>query len=134
LSEILFSSTELSWGIGYCTMCMRGALWRVVVDFKYSSSWGGWCSNVVHGSYGVGLCKYIRRDWWEFSIHTRFKLGDGSKIRFWHNVWCSNRPLKATFHVLFSITRCKDASVTDHLEFSSDSHQLNVHFIRAAHD
>jgi len=28
----------------------RKFLWRVVVDSKYDSSWGGWYSNEVHGS------------------------------------------------------------------------------------
>jgi hypothetical protein len=26
---------------------------------KYGSSWGDWCSNEVHGSYGVGLWKIL---------------------------------------------------------------------------
>jgi hypothetical protein len=49
---------------------------------------GVWCSNGVNGSYGVGLWKFIRRDWEEFSRCTRFEVGDGSKINFWHDVWC----------------------------------------------
>jgi len=35
----------------------KEALWRVVVEFKYESSWGGWCSNEVHGTYRVGIMK-----------------------------------------------------------------------------
>jgi hypothetical protein len=46
----------------------REALWRVVVDSKYGSAWGGWCSNEVHGSYGVGLWKNIRRGWRSFLV------------------------------------------------------------------
>jgi hypothetical protein len=60
----------------------RDALWRVVVDSKYASAWGGWCSNEFHGSYGVGHWKNIRRGWEELSSHTRFEMGDGSKIQF----------------------------------------------------
>uniref|UniRef100_A0A2N9HPM1 Reverse transcriptase zinc-binding domain-containing protein n=1 Tax=Fagus sylvatica TaxID=28930 RepID=A0A2N9HPM1_FAGSY len=33
----------------------REALWRLVVDAKYGSLWGGWCSKSGTGSYG---------DWW----------------------------------------------------------------------
>lgn len=43
-----------------------GALWRVVVDTKYGSSWDGWCSNEIYGSYGMGLKKNIRREWGSF--------------------------------------------------------------------
>lgn len=31
----------------------RDALWRKVVDIKYGSTRGGWCSKEVGGSFGV---------------------------------------------------------------------------------
>lgn len=31
----------------------RDALWRIVIDTKYGSVWGGgWCSNIVRGPLG----------------------------------------------------------------------------------
>jgi hypothetical protein len=33
----------------------RDALWRSVVDAKYNSSQGGWCSEEVVGSFGVSV-------------------------------------------------------------------------------
>jgi hypothetical protein len=42
-------------------------------------------------------------------------VGDGTKIRFWHDVWCGVQTLKAVFSVLFSITRYREASVADHM-------------------
>jgi hypothetical protein len=47
----------------------------VVVDSKYGSSWGGWCSSepIGIGAYGVGLWKNIRRGWVKFCSHTKFK-------------------------------------------------------------
>jgi hypothetical protein len=91
------------------------------VDSKYGNLWGGWGSNEVHGSYGVGLWKNIRRGWVEFSSHTRFEVGDGFKIRFWHDVLCRDHAVKAAFLELFNLARCKDTSVAHHLKFSSDS-------------
>jgi len=41
--------------------------------------------------YGVGLRKNIKRGWRMFSSHTRFELGDSSKIRIWHDVWCGEK-------------------------------------------
>jgi hypothetical protein len=29
--------------------------------------------------------KNIRKGWEKFSCHTRFEVGDGSKIRFWYD-------------------------------------------------
>jgi len=40
---------------------LREALWRAVVYSKYCSAWGEWCSNEVHGLYGVRLWKNIKR-------------------------------------------------------------------------
>jgi hypothetical protein len=33
----------------------------VVVDSKFGSFWGGWCSNKLVGAYGVSLCKNIKK-------------------------------------------------------------------------
>jgi len=74
------------------------------VDFKYDSACGEWCSNESHGMQGVGFWKNIRRVWGELSSHTRFEMGDGSKIHFWHDVWCGAKTLETSFldlHCLF---------------------------------
>jgi len=32
-----------------------------------------------------------------FANHTKFEVGDGSKIRLWHDLWCGNLTLKEAF-------------------------------------
>jgi len=44
---------------------------------------------------------------------------DESKIRFWHDVWCGDQPLRATFLELFSIESCKEVWVADHVQLSN---------------
>jgi hypothetical protein len=39
----------------------RDAWWRVVVDSKYGSLWGGWCSLESTCAFGVGVWKNIRK-------------------------------------------------------------------------
>jgi hypothetical protein len=56
-------------GSGFGALCMREALWRIVVDTKYGNSWGRVTENI---RWGCG----------EFFGHTRFEEGDASKIRF----------------------------------------------------
>ena len=47
--------------------------------------WGGWCTDVVKGPYGVSLWKNIRKEWNLFSQYLSFVVGDGSKVKFWHD-------------------------------------------------
>jgi hypothetical protein len=91
------------------------------VDAKFGSLRGGWCSRVPSGPHGVGLWKNIRRGWSELCRHTRFVLGNGTKIRFWDDVWCGDSPLRVAFPGLYDIAREKHAFVADLLDLSSGS-------------
>jgi hypothetical protein len=51
-----------------------------VVEAKYGSVRGGWRSRDNAGSHGVGLWRFISRDWHRFSSHTKLIPGDGSRI------------------------------------------------------
>lgn len=113
---------KLLWRYAY----KREALWRMVVDVKYVRQRGGWCSNGVIGSYGVGLWKFIRRGWGEFS---RYEVGNGSVISFWNDMWCGEQPLKAKFQELFSIACLGDAFVVNHPQFYNCSAQWNINLL-----
>jgi hypothetical protein len=112
----------------------RDAWWRVAVDSKFGSLCGGWCSREIAGAFGVGLWKFIRKGWETFSKFLRFEVGDGSRTRFWHDLWCGDTVLKEVFSDLFGIARVKDASVADNMEILGGSIQWNVSFVREAHD
>jgi hypothetical protein len=104
----------------------RDAWWRVVVDSKYGSIRGGWCSRKPSGAFGVGVWKNIRKGWISFSRFTRFVVGDDSKISFWHDLWRGDTTLKEAFPALFGIACLKDAVVANNLELLGDSLQWNV--------
>jgi hypothetical protein len=72
------------------------------VAAKYGSSWGDWCSKEVKDSYGVSLWKSIYRGWPSFSKYLFFSVGDGTRVRFWHDRWCGSTPLKEAYPELFS--------------------------------
>jgi hypothetical protein len=100
----------------------REAYWRKVVEeeVKYGSMEGDWCTKQVERPFGVGVWKHIRRGWKIFSKFIRFKVGDGTQIRFWHDVWCGDQPLKESFPVLFHIARKKEAWVSDHMQIMNE--------------
>ena len=56
-----------------------------------------------------------------FISHTKLDLGNGSKIRFWEDMWCGEVTHKDAFPSLYNIASVKDASITDILDCSSGS-------------
>lgn len=63
----------------------------------------------------------------EFYRFIRFDVGDGSKIKFWYDVWCRDQALTADFLELYSISRFKEASVADDLQFSNRHFTVEYH-------
>lgn len=61
-------------------------------------------------------------------------MGDGSSVRFWHDSWCGELPLKEISPELYAISRNRDASVIELLSFLGDSYHLNVNFNRLVQD
>jgi hypothetical protein len=100
----------------------RESWWRVVVDSKVSSLRGEWCSFEPVGAFGVGLWKNIKKGWETFSRFSGFEVGDGARIKFWHDLWCRDSVLKEVFPALFGITLAKDASVAENLVILGQFH------------
>jgi hypothetical protein len=61
-------------------------------------------------------------------------VGDGTRIRFWHDPWCGDTVLKVAFPILFGIARSKDTSIAANVELLDGSTQWNVRFTREVHD
>jgi len=112
----------------------HNALWRSVIEVKYGSVRGGWCSLPVTGPYGVNVGKFIRRGWDNVAKYLRFEVGDGSHIHFWHDLWCGDKPLKLCYPALYSIARSPDAWVVDNLSVVKGVVHWNVLFTRYAQD
>jgi hypothetical protein len=95
---------------------------------------GGWVSNIPTGSYGVGLWKFIRHGWDKFSGLLKFEVGDGTRIRFWDDVWCMDGTLKVAFPELYRIARAPVAFVGDNFQYQGVSFHWDVTFSRLAQD
>ena len=109
-------------------------LWRKVIEAKYGCVKGGWCSNPVNSSYGVSLWKTISKDWSSFKRFISFDVRDGSRVSFWHDVWCGDNTLKETFPTLFAIACNPSASVADILRVHNDTTHWDLTFTRYVQD
>ena len=38
-------------------------------------------------------------------------VGDGTRVKFWHDVWCGDYPLKEAFSEFYCISRSREASL-----------------------
>jgi hypothetical protein len=83
------------------------SFFTTVVETRYDSMMGSWCSKEVVGP--------LEWEWGVFSRFVRYEVGNRSKIMFCHDLWCVEQPLKVTFMELFSILRCLEAWVADHV-------------------
>ena len=110
------------------------ALWRRVIGAKYGNEWGGWCTKSVLGAYSVCLWKFIRSGWLNFSKFLRYDVGDGTRVKFWDDVWCRDRPLKEAFPDLYNISRTRDASVSEVLCYANGSIFWDLQFRRLVND
>jgi hypothetical protein len=90
---------------------MLGGEWWWTLNIR-----GGWCLLEPGGVFGVGLWKNTRKGWEMFKSFTRLVVGDGTRISFWHDLWCGDMVLKEAFSGLFGLACVKDASVADNTE------------------
>jgi hypothetical protein len=105
-----------------------------VIILKYGSLWGDYCSCRGSGSYGVSLWKSIRNGWDRFLQFVRYKVGNGSTIKFWSDTWCGETSLKVRFSELYRIARLKEALVRELLSYTASGQHWDVGFYLEVYD
>jgi hypothetical protein len=55
-------------------------------------------------------------------------------VWFWHDLWCGKQSLKSSFSRLFTIARCKDAWMADHMQFHNGNIHWNIFFTGLVRD
>ena len=56
------------------------------------------------------------------------KVGDGSRTRFLHDIWCGDRPLKVSLPDLLCLAWNRDATVVDLGSISNDTTHWDINF------
>ncbi|WKA01914.1 hypothetical protein VitviT2T_020163 [Vitis vinifera] len=105
-------------------------LWKQIILSKYDLQEGGWCSKDARNRYGVGVWKAIRKGWENFRSHSRFIIGDGTRVKFWKDLWCGNQSLEEAFPILFNLSVNKEGWVQKRRELLAA--ELNGYLLQRA--
>ncbi|RVW70583.1 putative ribonuclease H protein [Vitis vinifera] len=109
-------------------------LWKKVIMEKFGQEGLGWRTNEARGTFGVGVWKEILKeaDWcWD---NIEFKVGKGTKVRFWTDHWCGNAALSQTFPLLFELAAHRNATVNEVWDPSFGQGSWNISFSRDFND
>ena len=68
---------------------------------KYGIDELGWWSKKSSYPHDVGCWKSILAGLKRSKSLVHFEVKDGSRVLFWHDVWCADRPLKTFFFPIF---------------------------------
>ncbi|RVW82388.1 40S ribosomal protein S9-2 [Vitis vinifera] len=109
-------------------------LWRLMIGVKYGQEEFGWKTKEGRGTYGVGVWKEIMKEakWcWE---NIKFKVGKGTRIKFWSDQWCGNERLSHAFPQLYEMAVNKNATVNEMWDHSNGPGGWNLRFHRDFND
>lgn len=88
----------------------------------------------VWGLHSMSLWKAIMHGFDAFVKETRFKVGEGGKVKFWEDNWCGEGPLRTVFPHLFAIASNKEAWVQDCIDRERGLLHWNVTFFQHFND
>jgi len=82
-----------------------------VIKVKYRIDDYGSQTKKSFYSHKVSCWKSILVVFEHFKSLVYFEVKEGSRVLFWHDVWCGDCPLKTQFSNLFRITHFKNATI-----------------------
>ena len=109
-------------------------MWKRVLVAKYGQEEFGWRTKKANGVFGVGVWKEVMKeaDWcWD---KMNFKVGKGTKIRFWKDPWCGEVELARRFPQLFNMAAQRSATVGELWDHNPDLGSWNLRFLRGFND
>lgn len=81
-------------------------MWRRLVASKYGEDHFDWKSRKPKGATGgslwQGICKWND----DFFKHVGYKVNNGERVNFWHDVWCNREPFVNRFPDHYVIAGC----------------------------
>ena len=88
-------------------------MWKCLISAKFGEEILGYNSRGARGSFRVDLWKEILKESSWIKDNSTFRVGKGTKIRFWLDTWCSSFALNLSFPELYAIEVNKGETVVD---------------------
>ena len=89
------------------------ALWYSVIKSKYGLNENQWDSGINHLGTHRNPWKYISSLYGEFHSLVAFKVGNGTKLRFWEDVWRGGTAFKFRFPTLYRLSSKHNGSIAN---------------------
>lgn len=78
------------------------SFWKEIIITKHGAL-NHWRSKLLTEPYGVGVWKYMSKQWGEFSPFHHLAVGNGQRINIWKDKWLEISPLMSDFPNIFQI-------------------------------
>ncbi|RVX22106.1 putative sugar phosphate/phosphate translocator [Vitis vinifera] len=114
--------------------CEKENMWKQVLLAKYGQEGFGWMTKKANGTFGVGVWKEIlkEKDWcWE---NMAFTMGNGTKIRFWNDLWCGCTVLSQRFPHLYGMAAHRNGTVEEMWDQNVGQGDWDLRFVRGFND
>ena len=109
-------------------------MWKKIITLKYHIEEGGWFTKEPRGSFRVGLWKDISNATKKLKLECYFDIRDGSRVKFWEDLWCGERPLRVMFPSLYALAESKTAMVAEVWDTTRGEGTWNPRFMRSFND
>ncbi|XP_030924785.1 uncharacterized protein LOC115951776 [Quercus lobata] len=83
--------------------------WDKVIADKYGEARGGWCTRGIRGAHRCGMWRSIKEGSEKFFSQILYNVGEGNRVRFWHDTWCGPTPLNELFPSMYDCSVSKEA-------------------------
>ena len=93
-----------------------------------------WWVNTPRGPFGVGLWKEILKEAHWVKDNWKFKVGKGTRVRFWMDFWSGPSTLCHSFPSLFELVVDKSITVAKAWNHMDDGGGWNLNCVRAFND
>ena len=112
------------------------SIWAKVITSKFGVHPNKWDAGVASRCTYRSPWKYISSLYGEFRHWVGLKVGNGSRIRFWEDVWCGDVAFANRFVDLYRISSAKNSSIADMFgpQLGSTHYGWDLHFRRYFHE